>query len=82
MLQSYFSYKNQGELLTYATSQQINDDTFHSISNELADFTVEAYGFDGITPARKRMVALAAINLFEVMRFKESTDDGTVSSVR
>lgn len=82
MLQNYFSYKNRGELLTFASSQQINDDVFHSISNELADFTVDAYGFDGITPARKRMVAIAAINLFEVMKFKESTDDGTVSSVR
>lgn len=80
MLQSYFAMKNQSELLAFAKSPTIDDAIFHKISNELADFTVDAYGFDGITHDRKRMVTQAAAHLFDGMKFSKSEGSGTVST--
>lgn len=80
MLENYFICKNKGYLLTFRSSQVLDVGTFHSISNELADFTVDAYGFDGITPSRKKLVALAAVMLFDALKFKNSPGDGTVGS--
>lgn len=70
MLENYFVCKNKGVLLASRASKFLDEDTFHAISNELADFMVDAYGFEGITAGRKKMVALAAITLFGSLKFK------------
>lgn len=78
MLENYLVNKNKGSLLTCRTSKTIDSNTFHLISNELADFAVDAFGFQGITTIRRKMIAKAAVSLFDAMKYRDSLGDGTV----
>lgn len=79
MLENYFVCKNKSNFLALRTSKTIDGKDFHMISNELVDFAIDAYGFDGITIGRKRMIATAALLLFPGLKFKSSDSNGTVS---
>lgn len=79
MLEKYLVMKNKGSLLSHRTSKTIDPNTFHLIVNELADFAVDAYGYKEISATRKRMIARAAVSLFDGMKYNDSNGDGTVS---
>lgn len=78
MLENYLVHKNKGCLLACRTSKTLDSNTFHLICNELADFAVDAFGFQGITTIRKNKIARAAVSLFDAMKYKDSLGDGTV----
>lgn len=79
ILENYFVYKNNSDLLALRAFKTLNGQQFHTISNELVDFAIDAYGYQGITPARKRMIATAALSLFPGLKFKSSDGNGTVN---
>lgn len=80
MLENYFTSTGKGVLLSF-TNKSLDANQFRLISNALVDFAIDAYGYEGITPTRKKMIACAAVSLFPGMKFIESTGDGTVNFI-
>lgn len=78
MLENYFIQHNKSDLLLLRKKNPLNETTFRAISNQLADFAVDAFGFDGISLVRKKMIAQAAISLFDGMKHSCSKGDGMV----
>lgn len=78
MLENYLLQTKNNELLAHRKSKPLDEKTFHTISILLADFAVEAFGFDGISNDRKKMIAKAAVSLFAGMKYTDSDGDGTV----
>lgn len=78
MLESYFISKKKDELLAYRSSNRLDGKIINKISNELVDFAIDAFGFDGVTTVRKKMIAIAAVALFVGLKMKDSDCDGTV----
>lgn len=78
MLENYLVQSKNSDLLAYRKTKPLDEKTFHTISIILADFAVQAFGFDEISHGRKKMIAIAAISLFAGMKFTESNSDGTV----
>lgn len=78
MLENYLVQSNNSDSLAYRKSKPLDEKTFHTLSLHLADFAVQAFGFDGISHDRKKMIAIAAISLFAGMKYTDSNGDGTV----
>lgn len=79
MLQNYIVTKNSSKLLIFMKKNECDDDSKRQINNLLVNFMVEAFGIDGITPARKKMTALATVQLFPFFYYKHTKSDGIVS---
>lgn len=79
MLENYLIRNDKGHLLTCRASKTLEKKTFHELSLILADFSIDAYGFDGVTPARKKLIANAAVSIFAGLKFHDSLGNGTVS---